>query len=168
MMWCLVLIAALNAPSRKGIGAYQFFLSAHYTSLKVNFDKLYLIPRGMNHRAKAAFSASRHEGQRFSPAFGEIRRGHPAIGLHASHQESHVSGTSNATQDITLTERLALLELWILPLLPLPARLVFPYKAVAASLQSVYHTVLRTIYYLIMALRSPSCRGARTQGVFHY
>ena len=46
--------------------------------------------------------------------------------------------------DITLTERLALLELRILPLLSLPTRVVFPDKAMIASLQSVHHTALRT------------------------
>ena len=49
--------------------------------------------------------------------------------------------------DITLAERLALLELWILPLLSLPARVVFPDKAVIASLHSVYHTALLTTHY---------------------
>ena len=47
---------------------------------------------------------------------------------------------------VTLTERLALLELWILAVLSLSARVVFPDEAVIASLQSVYHTALRTTH----------------------
>ena len=51
--------------------------------------------------------------------------------------------------DITLMERLALLDLWILPVLSLLARVVFLDKAVIASLQSVYHTALRRTHYRI-------------------
>ena len=63
--------------------------------------------------------------------FGEVT---PQQGYTPAIQKAMLRALAMQHWDITLTERFALLELWILPLLSLPARVVFPDKAVMASL----------------------------------
>ena len=45
--------------------------------------------------------------------------------------------------DLSLDERVALLQQWILPLLVFPARVVYPTEQVISSLRTVYHIALR-------------------------
>ena len=45
---------------------------------------------------------------------------------------------------LDLDQRQKLLELWIMPLLIAPARVIFPTKEVIASIRTIYNTALRT------------------------
>ena len=45
---------------------------------------------------------------------------------------------------LDLDQRQKLLELWIMPLLIAPARVIFPTKEVTASVRTIYNTALRT------------------------
>ena len=76
--------------------------------------------------------------------FGEVT---PQQAFAPAIQKAMLRALTMQHWDITLAERLALLELWIPPLLSPPARVVFLDKAVIASLQSVYHTAPRTTHY---------------------
>ena len=76
--------------------------------------------------------------------FGEVT---PQQAFESAMQKAMLRALAMHHWDITPREHLALLELWILPLLTLPPRVVFPNEAVIALLQSVHHTVLHITHY---------------------
>ena len=122
---------------------------AYYTGLTINFAKSYLIPKGEwtpEHRQSLACTgmqvndSAKYLGVKFGGVIPK-KAFAPAI------QKAMLRALEMQHWDITLLERLALSEQWVLPLLSLPARVVFPDTAVIASLHSVYHTALRTTHY---------------------
>ena len=122
---------------------------AHHTSLNVNFAKSYFIPKGewtLEQKLLLARTGMRvkDSAKYLGVKFGEVT---PQQAFAPAIQKTMLRALAMQHWEITLAERLALLELWILPLLSLLAKVVFPNKAVIVSLQSVYHTALRTTHY---------------------
>ena len=117
--------------------------------LNVNFAKSYLIPKGewtpkQKQLLARAGMQVKDSAKYLGVKFGEVT---PQQAFAPAIQKAMLRALAMQHWDITLAERLALLELWILPLLSLPARVVLRDKAVIASLQTVYHTALRTTHY---------------------
>ena len=138
---------AMHQQLHRSLPVFEQF--AHYTGLQVNFAKLYLIPKGEWTPEQKLLLTRR--GMRFKDSakcldvkLGEVT---PQQAVVPSVQKAMLRALAMQHWDITLAQPLALLELRILPLLSLPARVVFPDKAVIASLHSVYHTALRIAHY---------------------
>ena len=122
---------------------------AYYTGLNDNFAKSYLILKdewtSEQKLLLARTSMQVNDSAKYLGVnFGEVT---PQQAFAPAIQKAMLWAPAMQRWDIALAKRPALLELWVLPLVSLPARVVFTYKAAIASLQSLYHTALHTTPY---------------------
>ena len=138
-------IKVSSLKSDSPLGYYTHSCTLH-PSLHVNIDKSAILLKGnWNPRLQVVLRATNLPIQRDYKYLG-IKIGHVTHdqSYRAAIQKGMAKALTMQKWALSPPERVALLKLWVLPLLVHVAKVVFPSDRVVNSLTSIYKTVLKT------------------------